>query len=244
MNVETHRWASPTLRRTMELKLYGHAGRPMIVFPTSEGRFYDYENFGMIRVLAPWIDDGRLLVACVDGIDSETWFGHGVPPAHRGVRYNEYQAYVVEEVVPFVQARDPAPGLIAHGCSFGAFHAANVYFKRPDLFDCAIGLSGVYSLNFSVGEFVDDNVYYNDPLRYLPNLDDPRALLALRRNRLILCNGQGPWEDWSLAETRALAGILSRKEIPCWLDVWGPDVAHDWPWWKKQIAYFLGHLEI
>jgi esterase/lipase superfamily enzyme len=198
----------------------------------------------MIEVLAPLIDAGRLLAVCVDGVDSETWFGHGVPPEARGPRYNEYQDYVAREVVPFARERATVPGLIAHGASFGAFHAANAYFKRPDLFDCAICLSGVYSLKFSVGDYLDDNVYYNDPLRYLANLEDRRFLHQLRQGRLVLCNGQGAWEEWSLAETRALSRVLVAKEIPHWFDLWGADVDHDWPWWKRQIVYFLGHLGV
>ena len=35
------------------------------------------------------------------------------------------------------------------------------------------------------------------------------------------------------------ASLLAEKGIPHDLDMWGFDSAHDWPWWRKQLAHHL-----
>ena len=54
---------------------------------------------------------------------------------------------------------------------------------------------------------------------------------------LLLVCGQGMWEDTTgaLASTKALGGLLADKGIPYEMDLWGYDVAHDWPWWRRQF---------
>jgi esterase/lipase superfamily enzyme len=241
MRTEHHKWMSPHLSREMELKVYGDYGKPMLAFPSSNGRFYDYENFGMIGACEPFIDSGKVKIFCVDGIDHETWMNEALHPADKGRRYSQYEAYILGEAVPFIyrHCESDALPIITTGCSLGGYHAANIFFKHAGVFDTAILLSGVYSLNFSVGEYVDGNVYFNDPLRYLANLNDERILGQYRRSRIIVCNGQGPWEEWSLDESRRLSEVLRSKNVDHWLDIWGHDVAHDWPWWRRQLAHHL-----
>jgi esterase/lipase superfamily enzyme len=151
----------------------------------------------------------------------------------------------VEEVAPFIRRLLPhASGFLATGCSMGGYHSANFFFRHPDVFDALIALSGVYRLTDFVGDYVDDNVYYNSPLLYLPGLTDPWYLDRYRRSQIVVCVGQGAWEDGMLADTRALQAILSAKGIPAWIDYWGHDVNHDWPWWRRQMPYFLGKLRL
>jgi esterase/lipase superfamily enzyme len=87
-------------------------------------------------------------------------------------------------------------------------------------------------------------VYFNSPLAYLPNLTDPWHLDRYRQSRIIACVGRGAWEEEMLADALALKGILEQKGIPHWIDVWGDDVNHDWPWWKKMLPYFLDKLKL
>jgi esterase/lipase superfamily enzyme len=54
--------------------------------------------------------------------------------------------------------------------------------------------------------------------------------------------GQGAWEEEAVADTRHLDALLKEKSIPAWIDFWGTDVNHDWPWWYKQMNYFLEHI--
>ena len=132
-------------------------------------------------------------------------------------------------------------GVIAFGCSLGATHAANLYFRRPDLFDGLLALSGIYNSRYGFGDYMDDLVYENSPLDYLPNMPMDHPYMELYRTRkAIICCGQGAWEQPDT--TYRLKAILEAKGIPAWVDIWGYDVNHDWDWWYKQVAYFVPHL--
>jgi esterase/lipase superfamily enzyme len=244
VNIEYHKQWSPILNQDMELKVYGHGGKAVVVFPTSGGRFYQYEDFGMVEACRPFIDDGKIKLFTVDSIDHQTWFNQGAHPADRARRHNDYDRYIVQEVAAFIQAHGSSTDkYLATGCSLGAYHAANFFFRHPDVFDAVIALSGLYSLHFSVGDYMDDNVYFNSPLAYLPGLEDEWYLDQYRQSQIIICSGQGPWENGQ-ADARAIQGILDSKDVPSWIDFWGHDVNHDWPWWRKQMPYYLGHLDL
>lgn len=243
MNIEYHKWWSPSLGHDMELKVYGHAGKPMLVFPTQGGRFFEYEDFGMIEACRPSIEGGRIQVYTVDSIDAQSWANWNAHPADRAQRHNDYDRYIIEEVAPFIRGQGHEnQRFISTGCSMGGYHSANFFFRHPDVFDTLICLSGLLQLRMFVGDYMDDNVYFNTPLAFLPNLTDPWFLELYRQSDIIVCAGQGAWDDDMLADARQLEQILDAKGVPCWIDVWGQDVAHDWPWWRRQMPYFLHHL--
>jgi esterase/lipase superfamily enzyme len=239
MNVEYHKWWSGNLGQEMELKVYGHGGKPVLVFPSAGGRFYEYEDFGMVEACSPFVEAGKILLVAVDSVDRQSWLNYEAHPADRARRHNEYDRYIVEEVVPFVRARGHRKRFLSTGCSMGGYHSANFFFRHPDLFDALIALSGVYQLRRFIGDYMDDNVYFNTPLAYLPGLADPWYLDRYRNSRIVVCAGQGAWEDEMLADTLVLKQILDEKQIWCWVDIWGHDVNHDWPWWRRQMPYFL-----
>ena len=250
MEISYHKEYSRELGRDMEYKVYGHTGKPVLVFPTSNGRFSQYEEFGMIDTLRDFIDSGRIQVWTADGIDWETFHNENGHPYERIRRHEQYYRYVMNELVPALQARSfivnggRHRGILATGCSMGAFHSACFYFRRPDIFDTLIALSGLYSTRYFFGNYMDEVVYFNSPIDYLPSLSDPQLLDAYRRGRIILCCGQGAWETEMLPETRRMGEILAAKGIPAWVDIWGGDVNHDWVWWKRQITYFLDHTDL
>jgi esterase/lipase superfamily enzyme len=124
----------------------------------------------------------------------------------------------------------------------GGFHAANFFFRHPDTYDAVISLSGLFSLRHFIGDYMDENVYFNSPLAYLVNLNDPWFLDQYRQSQVIVCVGQGAWEDEMRADASALQGILEGKSVPAWIDYWGHDVNHDWPWWRIQLPYFLSKM--
>lgn len=245
MNIEYHKWWSGVLGQDMELKVYGHAGKPVIVFPTQGGRFYQFEDFGMVSAVSSFIGDGKIKLFALDSIDGQSWANWDVHPALRAARHNEYDCYFMDEVIPFVREDcHPNEKFLATGCSMGGYHAANFFFKHPDVFDALISLSGIFRLNMFIGDYMDENVYHNSPLIYLPNLEDPWFLDRYRVSQIIVCTGQGAWEEEMVADARALGDILAQKDVPCWIDLWGHDVNHDWPWWRIQLPYFLSHLDL
>jgi esterase/lipase superfamily enzyme len=240
MNIEYHKYWSSHLQQDMELKVYGHTGKPVIVFPAQGGRFYEFEDFGMIEAVGRLIDEGLYQFYTVDSVDGQSWANWDCHPADRARRHQEYDRYIIEEVTPFIRSRTaPDALLLATGCSMGGYHSANFFFRHPDVFDSVISLSGLFELRLFVGDFVNDDVYFNAPLLYLANLDDPWYLERYRRSKIVICAGRGAWEDAMLSDIAVLEQILERKNVPAWIDRWGEDVNHDWPWWRQMLPYFL-----
>ncbi len=236
---------SQILGRDMEFKIYGEGGKLCLSFPPQCGRFFDFENYGMVDTIAPWVDSGRVMVLGVDAIDGETWAGEG-DPRQRLELQERWFAYVTEELIPraYELGADDRKAMTT-GCSMGALHAADFFFRRPDLIDTVISLSGLFDADFFFGDYHDDLTYANSPLQFLPNMPEDHPYIQLyRQSNIILCAGQGAWDEVMLDHERRLEAILHAKGIPVWADYWGYDVNHDWPWWRKQLPYFFSHLPI
>lgn len=243
MITEYHQWYSPSLNQQMEIKIYGHSGKPVLVFPAQGGRFFEFEDFGMTEAVRWFIEEGHFQFYTVDSVDNQSWANWEAHPADRARRHQDYDSYICNEVVPFVRARIGSEVcMLTTGVSLGAYHSGNFLFRHPDLFDGMIALSGLFQLKMFIGDFVNDDVYFNSPLLYLPGLTDEWHLSRYRDSEIIICVGQGAWEDAMLDDARAMEGLLSAKGIPAWVDYWGYDVNHDWPWWRVQLPYFLGKL--
>lgn len=235
------------LGREMEFKVYGHAGRPVLAFPSQDGRFFDFKNNGMIDCIAHLIEAGRVQVFCCDSIDRETWSAIDGDGRRRIEQHERWFRYITEElavrILDINQAANGggrAGGILATGCSMGGFHAANFFFRRPDLFDAVIALSGLYDAHYCFGDYYDDLVYLNSPVDYLAGMPADHPYIA-RYNacKIAICVGQGAWEHEMLPSNRRLAQIFFEKGIHGWVDFWGYDVAHDWCWWQKQLPYFM-----
>ena len=247
MHTEEHAWYSPHLGREMALKVYGHWGKPYIVFPCSRGRYFDFETMGMVGRISEFIEAGKVKLFAVDSVDAESWYNFSVAPVARNARHEAYDRYIVREVVPFVRShcRQPDERIMAAGCSMGAYHAVNFFLKHPELFAGTLALSGLYRLDraefgLTAADLAD--VYFNSPLTYLPGLNDPWAIDRCREGTIVVCVGQGAWEEACLEDTRGLDTRLREKSIPAWIDYWGDDVNHDWPWWYRQMNHFLAAL--
>ena len=247
MHVEYTRWRSPHLNRDMELKVYGHWGVPFLAFPCSRGRFFDYEGMGMIDAISGVINAGKVKLFTVDSVDTESWYNFAVSPKERSQRHDAYERYVIEEVVPFIRSHCGSSDrrVMTNGCSMGAYHALNFFLKHPDVFEGVIALSGLYRLDqnefgLSAAELPD--VYFNSPVSYLADLDDDWYIENYRQRKIIICVGQGAWENEAIEDTRAIDALMREKAVPAWIDYWGYDVNHDWPWWYRQMNYFLGKL--
>ena len=246
MEVRYFKGYSYNLNREMEFKVYGHRGKPVLFIPCQAGRFYDFENFHMDDVFRPYIDAGEIMVFSIDTIDNETWADHGGDPRQRIEQHERWFNYIVDEMVPQIRHLAGERNwcqmpIMPFGCSMGAMHAANLFFRRPDLFDSVLALSGVYDSFDSFGDYMDDLVYRNSPCDYMRNFptDHPYMELFNKADKFIMCCGQGAWEGDLLASTLELQGILESKGIHPIVDIWGFDVAHDWVWWEKQWTYFL-----
>ena len=237
MQREYHKWYSPNLNRDMELLLFGHAGRPVIAFPTSMGRFYQNEDFSLIGTMADLIDAGTVQVVCVDSVDMESWYNRHIPIRDRAIRHNQYEQYLIHELIPFFTGRNTRASseLNVTGASFGAYHAVNFGFKHPDVVHRIVAMSGAFSLQHLIRSDWDSEVYFNSPMDYLPNLNDDWYLSRMRKQDIILSVGS---EDICLGSTQQLSDSLWAKAIPHLLDIWS-GAWHDWPWWKLMALKFF-----
>ena len=248
METQYFKQYSHALGRDMECKIYGHAGRPVLYIPCQDGHYYDFENFKMAEVWSPWIESGQIMVCSIDTIDAETWSNKGGDPYWRIRRFEQWINYITDEVVPFLRnianernGWTGHPGVMVAGCSLGATHAVNLFYRRPDLFDRLMALSGIYTADYGFDGYMDEMVYRNSPVHYLPNMVKTHPFIELyNQKKSVICCGQGAWEMPDT--TRYLQSVLADKGINTWVDFWGYDCNHDWDWWYKQAVYYLPYL--
>ncbi|MGH8971453.1 MAG: esterase family protein, partial [Actinomycetes bacterium] len=205
---------------------------------------WDFENNGMVDAVRWMLDAGRVKLYCVDSADAATWADRSLPLEERARRHDEYERWVLDQVVPFVHDDCGGPtDLAAAGCSLGAFHAANIALRRADLFPLALCLSGSYdAAEWHAWGDRGDATYFHNPMDYVANLHGDHLEWLRSRVHLVLVVGQGSWEvdpTRALPSTRRFAGVLAGKGISHELDVWGHDVPHDWPSWQRQLAHHL-----
>jgi esterase/lipase superfamily enzyme len=234
-------WKSPRLGFEMPIVRYGRAGHALLLFPTAQADFLENERFWLVKSIEPLIKAGRVQVFSIDSINKHAWMNRKVPVPEKARRQKLYSGYVEEEVVPHIRRclANPSARIGVTGASFGAFHAANAFFRRPDLFDTLIGMSGFYDLRGDyLNGFMNDDAYFNNPMSFLENLGDRGVLDTYRRSQIHIITGQGAFEAPDCS--RRLSALLWSKGIPNNLDVWGHDVNHDWPWWRKMLPHYLG----
>jgi esterase/lipase superfamily enzyme len=236
MNREYHRWHSPSLGRDMELLVFGHSGARVLVFPTSLGKFYEWEDRGMVAALGEQLERGWIQLYCVDSVDAESWYARWAHPAGRAARHAQYDQYLLREVLPLSCHKNDNPFLIVTGASFGAYHAANFAFRYPDRVGRIIGLSGIYDIDRWADGYSDDNVYFHNPTAYLANEHDGWRLDQLRRLDIILATGR---DDPNRGSSERLSTLLWDKGIGNALRLWD-GWAHDWPWWRDMIRLYIG----
>lgn len=233
-------WYSPSLNKEMPVAVYGHYGLALLLIPTAAADYLEYERFELIESIRPFIESGKIKVFSVNSMNNESWMNYQMEPRQKSIRHQQWNQYMFNEMVPFIKTHtsEETP-VITAGASFGALHAANLFFKRPDLINGCIAMSGVYDLTEYTQGYFDEDVYYNSPCHYLPNLTDHGILEQIRKSHHIhILSGSGAYEDPNAA--RRLAGILYNKGIHYELDIWGADMTHDWPTWRVMLPHFLG----
>ena len=236
MRREYHRWFARDLGRDMEMLTFGHAGRPMIVFPTSMGSFHEFEDRGMVAALADKLEAGALHLFCVSTIDAETFYASVLHPRDRVERYLQYEKHLLNDVVPFIAQQNGSPTAGVTGCSFGAYHAMTMALRHPDVFTTCITMGGAFDIMRFLHGYFDDDAYLLSPPHFLPNLTDPWFLERCRQNKWVLVTGE---KDICRADTEHASRLLDQKGIPNSLHVWGDGSEHDWPEWTKMAAAYI-----
>jgi len=224
----------------MAFRVYGDSGKPMVAFPCSQAHENLWEDFGMVDALASYIESGTIQLYAVDSIDDDTFFRDDCNRGQAIKCYEKYLRFMAKEFLPGVTQESGQKPMLA-GCSMGAYHAANIFFRWPQLADSVIALSGVYSPQCFLGfdQHMTKGAIANSPLDYLNRPIPNRRRELYKSAKLVFCAGHGDGEEDMFADTVALSQVLENQGIEAWVDLWGDDVTHDWPWWKEQMNYFL-----
>lgn len=239
MKREINSWFSPALQKEMPIVTYGDYGFALLLVPTAAADYLEYERFQLMETLAPYINSGKVKVFSVNSINTESWLNKEMLGEHKAIRQNQFNEYIYNEVIPFIRnSTSWETPIITCGASFGALHSMNLFLKRPDLINGVIAMSGVYNLMEYTDGFYDDQVYFNSPMHYVPNLTDHNILEQIRRsNHIHILTGSGAYEAPDAA--REFAGVLYNKGITYELDVWGHEWKHDWPTWRAMLPASL-----
>ncbi|MEO7457915.1 MAG: alpha/beta hydrolase-fold protein [Gemmatimonadaceae bacterium] len=236
MHREHVRWYSPRLERDMDLLVFGHAGARAIVFPSSMGRFFEWEDQGMITALAEHLERGWLQLYCVDSVDADSWYAKWKRVSDRAYRHAQYDAYLRDEVLPLTTSRNDNPFLMTTGASFGAYHALSFALRYPHLVSRAIGLSGVYDIREVTNGETNEQVYPWNPAEFVMGEHDGERLAAMQRMDIILAIGR---DDPLRGNSEYFSDRLFTKGIWNALRIWD-GWSHDWPYWRQMIGTYIG----
>ncbi|TWR28202.1 abhydrolase domain-containing 18 [Mucilaginibacter achroorhodeus] len=235
MKEQYHRWHSPNLNLDVEMLVFGDRGYPVLLFPTTKGAYYQNKDHGLIDSVRWFIDEGLVKIYCPSTFDDITWYDKGIHPADRARRYAWYNKMLLEELAPWAMHETGVGKVAVAGCSFGGYHAANFAFKHPEKVGHLFSMGGAFDIRMFTDGYYDDNIFYNNPVDYLPRSDN----WALWQMNIILGTS-----DWDICKeyNLTLSHILNNKNINHWLDI-RPDGKHDWPIWKEMFSHYLSTIK-
>jgi esterase/lipase superfamily enzyme len=233
-NEEYHKWHSSAAGRDMEMLVFGSGGVPVILFPTSQGRYYQNKDQGLIGTASWFLENHRVKIYCPDSLDAESWYNKSVSPADRAFRHTVYERLILQEIVPRMLQETGHRRIAVAGCSFGGYHSANLAFRHPSLVGWCFSMSGVFDIRSFTDGYYDDNVYFNNPVDFIPGANDPALWqmgIVLGTAEHDICRGQNEW----------MSRLLAAKSVPHWLDI-RPGRDHDWPVWKEMFPHYLSQI--
>jgi esterase/lipase superfamily enzyme len=234
VNKELLKWYSPTIGKEMEMLVFGHAGYPVIIFPTTMGRYHESSDFGVIEAARWFVENGKIKIYCVDSIDKHSWYNKKIPPSERVKNHILYDQYIMNEVVDPIRNNHGFHKVAVAGASFGGYQALNFAFRHPERVSHLFSMSGAFDIKSFLDGYYDENVYFNNPTDYLPDNNNPE----LWNMDIVL--GVGEW-DICLEANQQMSDILRSKNINHWFDFrrWAK---HDWPLWVQMFPHYLSRL--
>lgn len=234
MKEEYFKWYSPNLNRETEMLIFGHAGYPVIVFPTSMGSYHENKDMGLIDSARWFIEQGLVQIYCPSSIDKESFYNKKIHPVHRIQNHVWYDKMICHEIVEKIRNNTGSGKLAVAGCSFGGYHAANFAFRHPGYVSHLFSMSGAFNIKSFMDGFYNEDVYFNSPEDYLFGLED-RELWNMD---IVLGTSDG---DICLHDNLNMSKILSHKHVDHWLDI--RQGQHDWPVWKDMFPHYLSRIK-
>ncbi|MCX7876616.1 MAG: alpha/beta fold hydrolase [Melioribacteraceae bacterium] len=230
-----HKFYTQYLSRDFEMLVFGEAGIPLIIFPTSKGKYYEVKDYGLIQALENFVEEGKIKIYCPDSIDQMSWYNYIIHPSDRVKTHLAYERVILNDVIEFAKFETGIEKVGLAGCSFGAYHALNLALKYPDKFSSLICLSGTYDIKPHIFGFYDDDCYFNNPFDYMPNLNDSWYLDNIRKIKIIIGVGE---HDFYTNENRMLSELLHSKHIEHFFEI-RQNAYHDWPYWREMLKDYI-----
>lgn len=213
---------------------FGTRGIPVILFPSSMGSYFEQKDRGMIDAAHWFIGQGLVKIYCPDSIDTLSWYNSQAAPPLRAYNHTCYDRLILQEVAERAIMETGHGRIVTAGCSFGGYHAANFAFRHAELVSYMFSMSGIFNISSRLDGYYDDNVYYNNPMDFMPANEDPN----LWRMGIVLGVAE---QDICRAQNEQLSVILNQKGIAHWLDI-RKGATHDWPSWREMFPLYLSKI--
>lgn len=231
MKEEYVKWHSHNLGREIETLIFGHQGYPVLIFPSSQGRYYEAKNFQLIDSVRWFLEQGLVKIYCPDSIDSLSLYNENIPPAERLKNHILYDKFILEELTEKMRYETGQAKICVSGPSFGAYHALNFAFRHPEKVSHLFAMSGKYDIRSFLDGYYDDNAYFNNPVDYMPDSNHP----DLWNMKIVLGTGE---HDICRDPTERMSHILKSKGIEHWMDM-RTGMEHDWPLWRDMLPHYM-----
>lgn len=239
MKQKHNKWHSQYLDREFEMLVFGHSGFPVIIFPTSGGRYFEAKDRGLIESAKDLIEKEKVKIFCPDSINTISWYNNNIHPSDRVKTHMAYEKLILNEVIEFAKYDTGFKKVAVAGCSFGGYHSANVAFRHPDKVAYLFSMGGAFDIKRFIYGYYDQDCYFNNPPDYLSDLNDEWFLKNLSEMGIILGTGEN---DFCLNENMRISDLLNNKSIAHWLDI-RQGAGHDWNWWKEMFPYYLSRID-
>ena len=215
--------------------VFGYDGYPVILFPTSTGRYYEGKDSGLISSVSHLIKSVKIKIYCPDSINNESWLNYSAPPEERIKTHLAYESLVLYDVIEFAKHESGIEKVCLAGCDLGAYYAANTALKHPEFVRYIISMGGILDIKQFIWGYYDDDCYFNNPPDYLTNLYDEYYLERYRKMGIFIAAGE---LDYYLGQSKKISSILNSKSVNNWFDI-QPKAGHDWELWNKIFPKFL-----
>src|SRR5258705_5551333 len=96
-------WFSPNLSAEMPLVAYGHAGQPLLMFPTAAADYLEYERFHLVEAIQPFVEAGKVRAYSINSVNRYNLLNDQMPPPLKAELLTSYDRYITHEVLPLIQ---------------------------------------------------------------------------------------------------------------------------------------------
>ncbi|MCC6327057.1 MAG: esterase, partial [Acidobacteria bacterium] len=87
----------------MPLVAYGHAGYPLLMFPTAAADYLEYERFYLVDSIKWFIENGLIRAYSINSVNKYSLLNRESHPAWKVEMLQRYDRYIMDEVLPLIR---------------------------------------------------------------------------------------------------------------------------------------------